>query len=179
MRITVDIPPDMEKLLLKKCEESNVSPSEFVYLLLEWYFFKRRKREESSAELNELLRVAKEIAEERVRYCKFSDGAYCAIEAFEDVFSDKEPVPISPFRCLFCLYYVDKRKDKRRTEFRELTEAKMYDLAKIAAKFVVELYGDKLGYRPKTKADEVFEKETKDEKKKKLSKSGVEKLLDW
>ena len=174
MKITIDIPPDMEKVLLKKCEESNVSPSEFVYLLLEWYFFKRKKKEESNAELNELLRVAKEVAEERIRFCKFSDGTYCAIEAFEDVFSDKEPVPISPFRCLFCLHYIDKRKDKRRTEFRELTEAKMYDLAKIAAKFVVELYGDRLGYRPKTKADEVMERDEK-----KIPKSNVEKLLDW
>lgn len=87
-------------------------------------------------EISEFLRVAKDVAEERVRCCKFSDGVYCAIETFEDAFSDKEPVPISPYKCLFCLYYVDKREDKRKTEFRELTEAKMYDLAKIAAKLL-------------------------------------------
>lgn len=175
MKITVEIPPDMERLLMKKCEESGVTPSEFVYLLLEWYFFKRGKKAETTGELNEFLRVAKEIADERVRFCKFSDGTYCAVEAFEDVFSDKEPTPISPYRCLFCLYYVDKRKDKRRTEFRELTEAKMYDLAKLAAKFVVELYGDRLGYRPKTKSESIVsEEEKKDEKLPKLKK-----LLDW
>ncbi|WP_290595757.1 MULTISPECIES: hypothetical protein [unclassified Archaeoglobus] len=177
MKVTVDIPPDMERLLMKKCEEANVSPSEFIYLLLEWYFYKRQKRAESTGELNEFLRVAKEISEERVRYCKFSDGAYCAIETFEDVFSDKEPVPISPYRCLFCLYYVDRRKDRRKTEFRELTEAKMYDLAKIAAKFVVELYGDRLGYRPKTKSDKVMDAGEDEEKLPK--KAGVKKLLDW
>ncbi|HDN74355.1 hypothetical protein B6U96_16665 [Archaeoglobales archaeon ex4484_92] len=176
MRITVDVPPDLEKLLIKKCEEAKVSPSEFISLLLEWYFFRRKKKEESLSELNEFLRVAKEIAEERIKYCKFSDGTYCAIEAFEDVFSDREPVPISPFRCLFCLHYVDKRKDKRKTEFRELTEAKMYDLAKIAAKFVVELYGDKIGYRPKTKADKILGGERRIRR---IQKSEVEKLLDW
>ncbi len=177
MKITIDIPPDMEKLLLKKCENAGISPSEFVYLLLEWYFYKRQKKSEVSGELGEFLRVAKEVAEERVRYCKFSDGAYCAIETFEDVFSDKEPVPISPYKCLFCLYYVDRRKDRRKTEFRELTEAKMYDLAKIAAKFVVELYGDRLGYRPKTRSDEIVE--TGKDERKLPRKSEVKKLLDW
>lgn len=174
MKIVVEVPPDMEKLILEKCEKSGVSPSEFVYLLLEWYFFKRKKVDLGTPELNEFFKVAKEIAEERVKFCKFSDGAYCAIEAFEDVFSDKEPVPISPYRCLFCLHYVDKRKDKRRREFRELTEAKMYDLAKIAAKLVVELYGDRLGYKPKTKITSVIEEEDEE-----FTKSQIKKLLDW
>jgi len=175
MRITIDIPPDIEKMLLEKCEESGVSPSEFVVLLLEWYFLKKGKRVESG-ELNELLRVAKEVAEERVRFCRFSDGAYCAVETFNDVFSDREPTPLTPYRCLFCLNYVDKRKEKRRIEFKDLTEARMHDLAKLAAKFVVELYGDRLGYRAKTKMDVVEKEGQKDEK---FKKSEVRKLLDW
>ncbi len=163
MKITIEIPPDMEKLLLEKCREKNVSPAEFVYLLLEWYFYRRQK---SSGELAEFLKVAKQIAEERVKYCKYSDGVYCALEALEDVLSEKEPAPITPYRCLFCVYFVDRRRERPKIDLKGM---EIYDVAKLAAKLVVELYGDKLGYKPKVKAEEVVEDE----------RSKVEKLLDW
>jgi hypothetical protein len=54
----------------------------------------------------------------------------------------------------------------------------MYDLAKIAAKFVVELYGERLGYKPKTKHDEIMENSKKTEDRG-ISERGVKKLLDW
>jgi hypothetical protein len=173
MKVTVDIPSDLEKMLLEKCEEVGISPSDFVISLIEWYFLKRKKDVHSS-EVYELLKVAKKNAEIRIRYCKYSDGMYCALEVFDDIFSEKEPEPITPFKCLFCSYFVDRRRVKEKEELQELKEAKAYDIAKLAAKFVVELYGDKLGYKPRYPIEE------ESESKKKITKKEVRKLLeDW
>ncbi|MET1124925.1 MAG: hypothetical protein ABWW66_06660 [Archaeoglobaceae archaeon] len=152
MRITIEIPPEMEELLLKKCKEKNLTPEEFVYSLLDWYFFRRQRVSESN-----FVRVAKEVAEERVKTCKFSDSGYCTLDAL-DLLSDAQPRPIDPYRCLFCVYYVDRRRERSKPK----VDARVYDIAKLAAKLVVELYGDKLFYKPK-----------KDERAK------LERLLDW
>lgn len=153
MKITVEVPSDLEKALMEKCKEKGLTPEEFVYSLIEWYF-KRQKSETS-----EFFRVAKEVAEEKVKTCKFSDGSFCSLKALENVFSEGKIEPISMYRCLFCVYYLDRRKEKIKREL----DSKVIDIAKLAAKLVVELYGDKIFYRPKLK----------DEKEK------IEKLLDW
>jgi hypothetical protein len=184
MRLTIDIPPDIERMLIAKCEEAGVSPSDFVISLLEWYFLKRKKGTQSS-EIHELLRVAKENGEMRIKLCKYSDGTYCALEVFDDIVSEKEPEPITPFKCLFCPYFVDKRRAKEKLELTDVKDAKVYDIAKLAAKFVVELYGDKLGYRARLPIEE--DKDVKAEEadefqltKKEISKKEVKKLLeDW
>ncbi|RLI79863.1 hypothetical protein DRP05_02645 [Archaeoglobales archaeon] len=175
MRIIIDIPSDLESKLIEKCDKVGVSPSEFVYSLLEWYFY-RRKDKVNRSELNEFLETAKKCGMERVKYCKYSDGSYCAVEVFDDLFAEKEPELISPYKCLFCPYFVDRRKDKKKVEFKELSEAKMYELAKLAAKFVVKVYGDKLGYKPKFVVDESIDE--KDVEPRAISKKGVKKLLE-
>lgn len=159
MKIVIELPPELEDLLIEKAEQANIKPEEFVYKLIEWYF--SRKRGESS-ELREFLNAANEIAVEKVKNCKFSDGTYCTLEALEDIFSESEPKKISKYRCLFCVYYADRRKEVRRAEIADL---KLHEIAKLSAKYLFELYGDKLGYRPQEK------KGTKADK--------IEKLLDW
>jgi hypothetical protein len=47
---------------------------------------------------------------------------------------------------------VDRRREKRRESLK--LDENMINVAKLAARFVVELYGDKLGYRPKLKVEE-------------------------
>jgi hypothetical protein len=180
MRLTIDIPPDIEKMLIAKCEEAEISPSDFVISLLEWYFLKRKKSTQSS-EIHELLRVAKETGTMRIKNCKYSDGTYCALEVFDDIVSEKEPEPTTPFKCLFCPYFVDKRRAKEKL-VADVKDVKVYDIAKLAAKFVVELYGDKLGYRTKLPVEEMEEKEDEEPliTKKEISKKEVKKLLeDW
>ncbi len=143
MKISVDIPADIEKLLLKKCEELRVSPSEFVYALLEWYFIKRKS--ERIERGDELLKYAKKYGMEKLKYCKYSDGNFCALDALEDL--ERELEPLNLYKCLFCTYFVDKRKEIKVN--RKVDESRIYDLAKLAAKLVVELYGDRIGYIPK------------------------------
>ncbi len=150
MRITVDIPPDIEKRLLKKCEEKGITPSQFILALLEWYFLKRYKA--SSLEISELVAYAKKIGSERMKNCKYSDGKFCLIESLDDVFEEKSPEPLNIYKCLFCPNYVDKRREKRRE--RSKVDENLVELAKTVARLVVELYGDKLGYRPKHVVEE-------------------------
>jgi len=180
MRITIDIPPDLENKLIERCNKTGVSPSEFIYSLLEWYFYKRMEKLDRS-DLTEFLETAKKCGLERVKYCKFSDGTYCAVEVFDDLFADKEPELISPYKCLFCPYFVDRRKEKKKIEFKDLSEAKMYDLAKLAAKFVVKIYGEKLVdklsvYKPKYVVESNME--LGDDVEPKISKKEVKKLLE-
>jgi hypothetical protein len=167
MRISIDIPPDIEKALLEKCEKAKISPSEFVLSLLDWYFLKRKKEGSES----EFMKIAKQCAAERVRYCKYSDGRHCAREVFSDILEEKEPEPIVPYKCLFCPYFVDRRAEKPKTRDRDIVD-RTYDIARLAAKLVVELYGDKLGYRPKLPVEEMEEEERK------ISKQEVKKLLE-
>lgn len=162
MKITIELPPEIEDLLIEKAEEANISPQELVYKLIEWYL--TRKKSDSS-ESREFLSVANEIAIEKINNCKYSDGAYCSLEALEDIFSDVEPKKISKYRCLFCVYYVDKRKERRKAEIADL---KIHEIAKLSAKYLFELYGDKLGYRPKPISVQPGVKPEK-----------IEKLLDW
>ena len=171
MRVVLDIPPDLEQLIVKKCKEINKSPSEFILSLVEWFFFKQQEDIEVLTGLREFLRIAKELADERIKTCKYSDGLYCALEVLDDVFSEDEVKPINPFKCLFCPYYVDREeKIKIRTSEKEAMEFKIQDVAKLAAKFVVELYGDKLaevygsklGYR----ATSISPEKKKEDKKK-------------
>ncbi|MCS7121228.1 MAG: hypothetical protein NZ895_01300 [Archaeoglobaceae archaeon] len=143
MKVTIELPPDIEKVLVEKCKEKGLSPEQFIYSLIEWYF-KRQKSE------SEFFRVAKEVAEEKVKTCKFSDESFCSLKALEDVFSEVKVEPISPYRCLFCVYYVDRRKEKPKKE----VDTKVLDIAKLAAKLVVDLYGDRIFYRSKKRSDE-------------------------
>ncbi len=200
MRITVEIPPDIEQALLEKCEKSGVSPSEFILSLLDWYFLKRKQE---SGKISEFLRVANKCAAERIKYCKYSDGRYCAREVFSDIFEEKEPEPIVPYKCLFCPYFVDRREEKIKEVEKDFVD-KTYDLARLAAKLVVQMYGDRLGYRPGVFSDIEREVESIDgigvnnagnktdvskkvkslnleeeEKEGLLSSRGVRKLLDW
>ncbi|AEA47067.1 hypothetical protein [Archaeoglobus veneficus] len=168
MRITIDLPPDIEKALMEKCEKAKVSPSDFILSLLDWYFLKRKK---DTGNVNEFIRIASQCAAERVKYCKYSDGRHCAREVFSDILEEREPEPIVPYKCLFCPYFVDRRAKKAREIERDLVD-RTYDIARLAAKLVVELYGDRLGYRPKLPLEEMEEKE------KKISKQEVKRLLD-
>ena len=150
MRVTIDIPPDIEEKLLKKCEEKGVTPSQFILALLEWYFLKRYQAK--PLEVSELIAYAKKIGSERMKYCKYSDGKFCMLESLDDVFEEKTPEPLNIYKCLFCPNYVDRRREKRRESLK--LDENMINVAKLAARFVVELYGDKLGYRPKLKVEE-------------------------
>lgn len=148
MKVTVDIPPDIENLLLKKCEKAKLKPSEFVQSLLEWYFLKWRKSKIEAG--SGFIKIANSCALERVKYCKYSDGKHCAREVLMDIFSEKEPEPIVPYKCLFCSYFVDKRIPEAKKIERDAAD-QIYEIAQIAARLVYELYGEKLGYRPKIK----------------------------
>ena len=167
MRINVDVPPDIERLLLEKCKESNLSPSDFVSALLEWYFLKRRKAKPDS----ELATYALKVGRERVKTCRYSDGKFCALDTLGNIMEEREPEPLSPYRCVFCNEYVDKRREKLKQKLDAGDE--VIEIARIAARFVVELYGDKLGYRPKLTVERV------EEEKKGITGEGVKKLLDW
>jgi len=182
MRVILDLPPDLEQLIVKKCKEIDKSPSEFIISLIEWYFFKEQEDIEILAGLREFLNVAKELAEERVKNCKYSDGLYCALEVLDDIFSEDEAKPINPFKCLFCPHYIDK-ESKIKIEGKEVEslEFKIQDVAKLAAKFVVELYGDKLAevYGSKLGYRANIGPEKKDEKPAKFSGENIKKLMDW
>lgn len=153
MRVTIEIPSDIERLLVKICEEKGVSPSNFILSLLEWYLLKRSKVR--PLEISELVANAKKIGNEKMRNCKYSDGKFCMLESLDDIFEEKIPEPLSIYRCLFCSYYVDRRREKRK-EIK--IDEDIVRIAKLTAKLVVELYGDRLGYRPKTKFDDDAEK---------------------
>jgi len=184
MRVVLDLPPDLEQLIVKKCKEMEKTPSDFIISILEWYFFKQQEDIEVIVDLREFLKIAKEMANERVKNCKYSDGLYCALEVLDDVFSEDEAKPITPFKCLFCPYYIDKESKVKveRSSEKEDLEFKIQDVAKLAAKFVVELYGDKLaevygsklGYRATT-----INPERKSKESTKISSKSVKKLLDW
>ncbi|WP_457549552.1 hypothetical protein [Archaeoglobus sp.] len=150
MRVTIDIPPDIEEKLLKKCEEKGVTPSQFILALLEWYFLRRYQAK--PLEVSELVAYAKKIGSERMKFCKYSDGKFCMLESLDDVFEEKSPEPLNIYKCLFCPNYVDRRREKRRESLK--LDENMINVAKLAARFVVELYGDRLGYRPKLKVEE-------------------------
>ncbi len=150
MRITIDIPPDIEEKLLKKCEEKGITPSQFILALLDWYFLKRYQAK--PLEISEFIAYARKIGSERVKYCKYSDGKYCMLESLDDVFEDKTPEPLNIYKCLFCPYYIDRRKERRRESLK--IDEDIIKIAKLSAKLVVELYGEKLGYRPKLKVED-------------------------
>ncbi|MEM1578496.1 MAG: hypothetical protein QXN34_00600 [Archaeoglobaceae archaeon] len=162
MRLSIEIPEELEKKLIEKAESLKLSPEELVLKLLEGFLGK--KRGEGSSEIKEFIAIAKEIANEKAAYCKFSDGTHCALEAIEDIFSETEPRRISKYRCLFCTYYADRRKEKVK---KEIGDMKIHEIAKLSAKYLFEIYGDKLTekllYKPK--------KEVRSEK--------IERLLDW
>ena len=162
MRITIDIPPDIEELLLKKCEEKNLTPSQFILALLEWYFLKRTQTK--PLEISEFLAYAKKIGSERMKTCKYSDGKFCMLESLDDVFEDKTPEPLNIYKCLFCSSYVNRKREKRRESLK--IDDDIVKIARLTAKFVVELYGDKLGYRPKLKVEEESIEEKVDKIKK-------------
>ncbi|AGK61864.1 hypothetical protein Asulf_01898 [Archaeoglobus sulfaticallidus PM70-1] len=170
MRITIDIPPDVEKKLLEKCNAAGVSPSEFINALVEWYFLRRDRK--PAVSVNEFVSNAMNIAKERGVKCKYSDGSYCALETLGDLFEDRKPEPLNPYKCLFCVDYVDRSRKKEIELEDSRVKMKMHEIAMLAARYVFELYGDKLGYQP-----EVY-KIVEEEKKKEISKEDVKKLLD-
>jgi len=171
MRISVDVPPDIERLLLEKCRESNLSPSDFVSALLEWYFLKRKKAKPDS----ELAAYALKVGRERVKTCRYSDGKFCALDTLGNIMEESDPEPLNPYRCVFCNEYVDRRREKLSKKIEAGDE--VIEIARIAARFVVELYGDKLGYRPKLTVEDVEGEERKERKG--ITGEGVKKLLDW
>jgi hypothetical protein len=149
-------------MLYKKCDEAGLSPSEFINALIEWYFLKKKKK--ASPESQEFVNTAIKIANERKLYCKYSDGSHCALEVLDDIFEEKKPEPISPFKCLFCLDFHDRRKLPRKgveVEGLENVRLNVHEIAKLAAKYVFELYGDKLGYQPRMVIEEIEESEEK------------------
>ena len=166
MKITVDLPTDIERELLKKCEELKLSPSEFLVSLLEWYFFKRKT--DIPKEVSEFVKFAKRKGIEKAKKCKYSDGKFCALETFTKLDIESEPQIINPYNCLFCSYFIDRNiEGKVRLKIDDAEKA--YNIAKLAAKLVIELYGDQLGYRPKMK----IEKE-----KREIKKDDIKKLLE-
>lgn len=161
MRLSIEIPEELEKQLIEKAESLKLSPEELILKLIENFL---RRKTEGASEIKEFLAIAKEIANEKVAYCKFSDGSHCVLEAVEDIFSETEPRVISKYRCLFCTYYADRRKEKVK---KEIIDMKIHEIAKLSAKYLVEIYGDKLSekllYKPK----------------KELGSEKIERLLDW
>ncbi len=181
MKVTVDVPPEIEKFLLKKCEKTKTEPSELIKLLLEWYFlkFRKSKTDSSSSSSSGFLKVANECAMERVKNCRYSDGKNCAREVFNDIMTEKDPEPIVPYKCLFCNHFIDRRESKTKSKprRREYTGQKeddpvdqTYEIARVAAKMVVEMYNDKLSNNSKNDTDEVDEEA--------ITKNKVEKLLE-
>jgi len=169
MRINVDLPADVERALLRKCEELGISPSEFVNQLLEWYFFKRRR--DVPKEVVEFVNFAKKKGVEKAKRCKFSDGKYCALETYTRLDIDAEPQPIHPYECLFCNYFSDRTKEGKREKPDFQDAERIYQVAKLSAKILIREYGDKLGYRPKMK----IEKEVRE-----IGKDDIRKLVeDW
>jgi hypothetical protein len=183
MRITIDIPPDIEEKLYQKCDEAGISPSEFINALIEWYFLKRKKK--TSPESHEFINTAIRIADERKQYCKYSDGTHCALEVLDDIFEEKKPEPITPYKCLFCLDFTDRRKKAKlrkgvEVEGIEHVRLKVHEIAKLAAKYMFEMYGDKLGYHPKLVIEEIEEAEESKEEEPPISRKDVSKLLrNW
>lgn len=180
MKVTVDVPPEIEKFLLKKCEKTKTEPSELIKLLLEWYFLKFRKSKTEGSSSSGFLKVANECAMERVKNCRYSDGKNCAREAFHDIMSEKDPEPIVPYKCLFCNHFIDRRESKTKIKPRkredkenEDTVDQTYEIARIAAKMVVELYSDNLSHEPKNDSDKVDEIDQEA-----ITKNKVEKLLE-
>lgn len=160
MKVTVDIPPEIEKLLLNKCEKTQTEPSELIRMLVEWYFLKYKKSRNNDS--SGFIKVANQVAMDRVKNCKYSDGKHCAREVFNDITAEKDPEPIVPYKCLFCNHFVDRREPKAKNlKNKEGNEKdgidQIHNIAKVAAKMVVELYGDKLGYRPNKELDEIEE----------------------
>ncbi|RLI84314.1 MAG: hypothetical protein DRP01_08180 [Archaeoglobales archaeon] len=150
MRITLDIPSDIGEILLKRCEEKGISPSQFILALLEWYFLKRYQAK--PLEISEFLAYARKIGDERMKNCKYSDGKFCMLESLDNVFDERSPEPLNIYKCLFCSNYVDRRREKRRESLK--VDEDIIKIAKLSARLVVELYGDRLGYKPKLKVEE-------------------------
>ena len=166
MKVSIEIPPDIEKLLLKKCEKSKLNPSEFILSLLEWYFLKWRKSRIEGG--SGFIKIANQCAIERVKYCKYSDGKRCAREVLNDLVTEKEPEPIVPYRCLFCMHFIDRRVPKA-IELEKDAIDQTYEIARVAARLVVELYKEKLGYKPALTMEEI---------EKEITKEDVESLLE-
>ncbi len=169
MRINIDIPPDVERALIRRCEELGISPSEFVNQLLEWYFFKRKR--DIPKEIIEFVNFARKKGVEKAKKCRYSDGKYCALETYTRLDIDSEPQPIHPYECLFCVYYSDRNIENERPKPDMKDAEKAYMLAKLSAKILVKELGDQLGYRPKMK----IEKDNRE-----IKKDDIRKLVeDW
>lgn len=170
MRVSVDLPADIERALLRKCEELGISPSEFISQLLEWYFFKRKR--DIPKEVMEFVNFARKKGVEKAKVCRYSDGRFCALETYTRLDIDAEPQPIHPYNCLFCSYFSDRRLEEKKEKKVSVQDAeKAYQMAKLAAQIVLREYGDKLGYRPKMK----IEREERE-----IKKDDIRKLIeDW
>jgi len=165
MKINVDVPPDIERALLRKCEELGLSPGEFVNQLLEWYFFKRKR--DIPKELVEFYNYARKKGIEKARKCKYSDEKYCALETYKKLDITAEPKPIHPYDCLFCSYFADSEYEERsKMKITSDDAERIYQIAKLSAKIVVREYGEKLGYRPKMKIEKEEREIGRDEIKK-------------
>ncbi|MFO7967848.1 MAG: hypothetical protein R6U44_09655 [Archaeoglobaceae archaeon] len=188
MRVTVDVPPEIEQLLVKKCEKTKTEPSELIKLMLEWYFLKFRKSKNGGGSSSGFLKVANECSMERVKNCRYSDGENCAREVFNDIMAEKDPEPIVPYKCLFCNHFIDRResKTKPKTRRKELLSQKeddavdqTYEVARIAAKMVVQMYSDKLSNNSNSNSNPKYDSNEMDEvDQEPITKNKVEKLLE-
>lgn len=201
MKLTVNIPSEVEEPLNEKCQKTQKEPSELVELLLEWYFLKRKKPEINEiGNANDLLKMADYCAKERMYNCRYSEVDRCTREV--EIHKTKKPKPLHPYMCLFCSQFEDKREENGGTEQKEDKNQNAIDehkIARIAAGIIMEKYGNKLdksnnASKDNDKSNEhsneedkaanhlnfsEFEEEIEEEPEEELiTKDKVEKLLD-
>ncbi|MFP3909619.1 MAG: hypothetical protein ACOC5L_00050 [Halobacteriota archaeon] len=148
MRVILDIPPDIEEPLVKKCQKTNKEPEELIELLLKKYFLKRKRSRSEGSSGSGFLKVANYCARERISHCKYSDGTSCTRESNKQV-KDELPSSIAPYICLFCPHFVDQRETEGAEESKnekEIITDRSQEIAEIAAQIVLEQYGAKIDF---------------------------------
>ncbi|MFO7966854.1 MAG: hypothetical protein R6U44_04570 [Archaeoglobaceae archaeon] len=158
MKLTLNVPSEVEEPLNDKCKKTKKDPSDLVESLLEWYFLKRRKPEINElGNANDFLKIADYCAKERMYNCEYSDIDNCTRDV--KVQASKTPRPLHPYMCLFCSHFKDKREkeeqgeqvQERKEQGREEDRDHSIDehkIARIAAGIVMEQYGSKLNDHP-------------------------------
>ncbi len=195
MKLTVDVPSEVEELLDEKCKKTQKEPSELVELLLEWYFLKRKKPQiDEIGNANDFLKIADYCAKERLYNCKYSDVENCNRDV--KVQASKKPKPLHPYMCLFCSHFEDQREQNKTEQEEQQEESKTQNpideqrIAKIAAGIIMEQYGKKLEKDTDSGSEDAnskelslnqFEEEIDEEPEEELiTRDKVEKLLkDW
>lgn len=197
MKLTVNVPSEVEEPLNEKCKKTQKEPSELVELLLEWYFLKRKKPEINEVgSSNDFLKIADYCTKERMYNCKYSEVDNCTREV--KVQASNKPKLLHPYMCLFCSHFEDKREqsktekedeESKTQENKDQNTIDEHKIARIAAGIVMEQYGNKLDKVTDTKSEDnsnevsldEFEEEIGGEPEEELiTRDKVEKLLeDW